>query len=78
MCDGWGHWATVKRLAIAFAFVDRKVTEAVNWREGNKMKERCLSFYVKNRAGEFSRATTQHVELVEDFMEGEVDTPSKG
>ena len=29
---------------------------------------------MKNRAGEFSRATAQHVGLLKDFMVGEVDT----
>ena len=62
---------------IAFKMVDDKVGEVMQWKAGLVKEEngRCLRFHIKAQSGEFARAATHHVVLVEDFMVGEEDTP---
>ena len=61
---------------IAFKMVDDKVGGVMQWKAGfvKKEKGRCLRFYIKAQSGEFARAATHHVVLVEDFMVGEEDS----
>ena len=54
---------------LAFRIVEERIAERVEWRTEvifSKERRKSLKFYVKARAGEFSRAASHQVDLVKE------------
>ena len=56
---------------LAIRIVEERIAERVEWRTeemDSKERRKGLKFYVKARAGEFSRATSHHVDFVKEYL----------